>query len=275
VSRLWRDQLRLALSPERVVAVRISGGLRPRLLAKQIISCKAGTPNWHGVVESISEALLTRAEWQDAQARVVLSNHFVRYQLLPWSDEISSDEELLAYARQSFGQVHGEAAKSWAVTVDVPHRGEPTLASAMDRALSEELDEAFAASKTTLVSVQPYLASIYNKQRGSFADESAWFVMVENGKLLLSLITDEHWRSIAVRNVSMDGWQEELPLMLDREWRLKGIAEGPRLVYLYGPEVRNAPLLNSGKWRFEWLRPKLTFGLSPQTDAPYVMALEG
>jgi hypothetical protein len=270
---LWRDQLRIALSPERVVAVRLTGGLRQRLAAKEILSCGDGTAHWKSALGAMSQAVSSRDAWQRADATVVLSNHFVRYQLLPWSDEIGSDAELAAYARQSFGQVHGEAAKAWVVSVNEPRRGQPTLACAMDRALLDGLDQSFAASKSRLVSVQPYLASAFNGLRAFVTEESAWFVVVENGKLLLSLALNGAWQLVAARKVAAESWAEELPLLLDREWRLKGIAEGPRLVYLYGPEVRNAPLLSGGRWRFEWLRPKLNFGLSAQTDAPYAMAL--
>jgi hypothetical protein len=270
---LWPDQLRIALSPERVVALRFAGFPRRRLVAKETIACQEAVPNWKAALEAAAQALLARPVWKGADASVVLSNHFVRYQLLPWSDEIGSNDELAAYARQSFAQVHGEAAKPWAVSVNEPRPGRPTLACAVDRALLEGLDQAFALSKSRLVSVQPYLASAFNRLRDGLADDSAWFVVVEDGKLLLSLLLKGAWQAVAARKVSAENWASELPLMLDREWRLKGIAEGPRQVYLYGPEVRNVPVLAGGAWRFEWLRPRLSVGLSPQTDAAYAMAL--
>lgn len=273
MSPLWRDQLRIALSPERVVAVRLSGFPRRHLATKEIIACSDGVPNWKSALDVTAQALLTRTSWQNADASVILSNHFARYQLLPWSDEIGSNAELAAYAQQSFAQVHGEAAKTWSVSVNDPRRGQPTLACAVDRGLIDGLDQAFALSKSRLVSVQPYLASAFNTLRTGFADESAWFVVVEDGKLLLSLLLKGVWQAVAARKVSTDSWASELPLLLDREWRLKGIAEGPRQVYLYGPEVRNVPVLAGGAWRFEWLRPALSYGLSPQTDAPYAMAV--
>ena len=273
MSLLWRDQLRIALSPSRVTAVRLTGGPRRRVVAKELIGCDGGTPNWKAALDAVTQALLSRPSWQRADASIVLSNHFARYQLLPWSDEIGSDAELEAYALQSFGQVHGEAAKTWVVRVDEARRGQPTLACAVDRGLIDGLDESFAVSKSRLVSVQPYLASAFNTLRGGFADESAWFVVVEDGKLLLSLVLKGAWQAVTARKVPAESWATELPLLLDREWRLKGIAEGPRQVYLYGPEVRNVPVLAGGAWRFDWLRPALNFGLSPQTDAVYAMAL--
>ena len=273
MSLLWPDQLRIALSPERVVAVRLSGFPQRKLVAKEIISCSETQPNWKAALEELGQALQTKPSWKGAEASVVLSNHFARYQLLPWSDEIGSEAELAAYAAQSFGQVHGEIARHWTVSVNEAHRGKATLACAVDRELIDGLNQVFTASKSRLVSVQPYLASAFNAHSKSFAKDSAWFVVVEDGKLLLSLLLKGAWQAVAARKVSAESWAEELPLLLDREWRLKGITEGPRRVYLYGPEVRNVPVLAGGTWRFEWLRPKLSFGLSPQTDAVYAMAM--
>lgn len=273
MSPLWRDQLRIALSPERVAAVRLARGLRPSVAAKEILSCAGGTPPWRGALETLSQGLLSRDAWQGADAAVVLSNHFVRYQLLPWSDEISSDAELLAYARQRFGQVHGEVAREWAIRVDEPRRGRPTLACAIDQALLDQLDASFAAAKSRVVSVRPALAAAFNALQPSFATQSAWFVMVENGKLLLSLARDGGWRLVTARKASSDSWAAELPVLLERERRLKGVAEVPDRVYVYAAEGRKLALPAGGQWRFEWLRPPLRFGLSADTDAPYVMAV--
>ena len=40
-------------------------------------------------------------------ATVILSNHFMRYTLVPWRDELSDAEEELAYARHCFTKVYG------------------------------------------------------------------------------------------------------------------------------------------------------------------------
>lgn len=273
MSLSWRDHLRIALSPERVAAVRLTRGLRPRVAAKEILPCAGGTPPWQGALETLSQGLLGRPAWQGATAAVVLSNHFVRYQLLPWSDEISSGEELAAYARQCFGQVHGEAAKEWAIRVDEPRRGRPTLACAVDQELLEGLDASLAAAGSRLVSVRPGLAAAFNAVHAAFTAASAWFVMVENGKLLLSLARDGAWQVVTARKAASDAWTAELPVLLEREWRLKGIAEVPDRVYVYATDGRKPTLPAGGPWRFEWLRPPLRFGLSADADAPYVMAI--
>lgn len=253
--------------------MRLARGLRPRVAMKETLPCGDGSSAWKGALETLAQSLLNRAPWRGGDATVVLSNHFVRYQLLPWSEAIGSDEEWLAYARQRFGQVHGEAAKEWVVRVDAPRRGQPTLACAMDRALLDGLEAGFAAAKSRLVSVQPHLASAFNRLRGAFGTQPAWFVLVEEGRLLLLLARDGAWQSVATRKTAADSWAAELPLLLDRECRLKGIEPAPQRVCLHAVGVRKIALPATGPWRFEWLRPNLAPGLSTESDAPYAMAL--
>jgi hypothetical protein len=271
---LWRDQLRLALSPDRVVAVRLARGLRPKVAAKEILPCSEGTPSWKGALDTLSQGLLAREPWQRADATVVLSNHFLRYQLLPWSEEIGSEEELAAYARHSFGQVHGEVVREWAVRVDEPRRGQPTLACAVDQGLLDALDASFAAAKARLVSVRPALAAAFNALRPAFPASAAWFVMAERGKLLLALARDDGWQLVAARKAPAESWAAELPLLLDRERRMTAMADAPDRVYVYAADGRRVGLPAGGPWRFEWLRPRLGFGMSADADAAYALALE-
>lgn len=273
MSLLWRDQLRFALAPGYVAAVRLSGGFNAKIVAKELHHCDAGTPGWKGVLDTLTQTVLSREEWQKADAVVVLSNHFVRYQLLPWSDEIGSDEELLAYARLSLSQVYGEVVGEWIVTVDRPCRGRPTMACAIDRGLLEGLDSSFRAANVRLVSVKPYLAAAFNRLRESFTRKSAWFIAVENGKVLMLLARNGVWQVIATRKVAIDSWSRELQSLMERERLLNGISEGPQQLYLLAPEMDNASLHLDDSWHIEWLQQKLDYGLTMENDPPYAMAL--
>jgi hypothetical protein len=112
----------------------------------------------------------------------------------------------------------------------------------------------------------------FNAARREIKRSDAWFVQVEDKKLLLGLILGGHWQSIGSRQVSDEGWQQELPLLLDREWRLKGMGNSPRAVYVSAPEAKQAALDGEGKWVFHWLRPKLQYGFA-RADVAYAMAV--
>ena len=69
--RLWRDQLSLALAADRIVLVRASGGLRPKIIVKEIVPVTEKEGGWKGVLETLGQTL-KNAQWQDAATHVVL-----------------------------------------------------------------------------------------------------------------------------------------------------------------------------------------------------------
>ncbi|MBI5751141.1 MAG: hypothetical protein HZA59_03205 [Hydrogenophilales bacterium] len=275
MSPLWRDQVYIALAPDRLVLVRVSGGLAPKVLAKTIVPVLAVPPEggWKPALDTLAKVQKANRQWQDAKTSVVLSNYFVRYQLIAWSDEIETDEEREAYVRASFSQVYGEGIADWAYSVSETGRGASWLAAAIDRPLLTQLDQAIGNSRSKLVSVMPHLMPAFNAARREIKCSDAWFVQVENKKLLLGLILGGHWQSIGSRQVSDEAWQQELPVLLDREWRLKGMGNSPRTVYVSAPEAKQAALEGGDKWVFHWLRPKLKYGFAGRTDDAYAMAV--
>lgn len=275
MSRLWRDQVRIALAPGRLALVRVSGGLAPKLLAKTIVPVADDHPEagWKPAVEALAKALAADRQWQDAAVSVVLSNYFVRYQLMAWSDEIETDEEREAYVRASFSQVYGEGVADWACSVSETGRGASWLAAAIDRPLLAQLEESIGNSRSKLVSVMPHLMPAFNAARREIKHHDAWLVQVENKKLLLGLILGGHWQSIGSRQVSDEAWQQELPLLLDREWRLNGTGNAPRAVYVSAPEAKQVAPDGEGKWTFHWLHPKLKYGFAGNADVAYAMAV--
>ena len=271
--RLWRDRLTLAIAPDRIVLVRGSGGPRPKLLAKAIVPVTGAETGWKAAVDTLAKTLKSDQQWQDAAVGAVLSNAFVRYQLVPWSDEIGGLEEREAYVRQSFTQVYGDAAAEWAYVVsDVP-RGAAWFACAIDRDLLLLLEQGVTQTNSELVSVTPHLMPAFNSARQAIKRKDCWFVQVEKDRLLLALISGGHWQMLSSRKIAGERWQQELPLLLEREWHLNGISQVPREVVISAPEAQQAALDGAGKWVFQWLRPALRYGLTGRAEAPYAMAL--
>lgn len=270
--RLWRDQLSVALAPDRIVLVRGSTGLRPKLIAKEIVPVTASEGGWKGALETLRKTLAI-AQWQDADTQIILSNSFVRYQLVPWSDEVHSADERAAYVRQSFNQVYGEVAAEWTYVVsDVP-RGAAWIACAMSLDLMRQLETAVAQGGSELVSVLPHVMTAFNGARHAMQKKDCWFVQVEKEKLLMALITAGHWQTLSNRHIAGEHWQRELPMLLDREWRINGIDQVSREVLISAPESSQGAMNGVGKWVFHWLRPNFRYGLTGRADAAYAMAL--
>lgn len=216
----WRSELRLGLCAARLV---LPDGARPVGEDAPAEIARLGTGR---------------------RVTVVLSSHFVRYALLPWSGALGSDEEWLALARHSFAATHGGAAEHWNCRVSPADHGEPRLASAIDASLLDAL------SGPPVVSVQPYLMSAFNARRRALAGRAGWFVLHEPGRLTLALMRQGQWRSVRTRRVSSD-WQQVLPNLLDRETALA--RETPcEDVFFYG-EAAAPPRL--GRYRVSDLTP--------------------
>jgi len=275
VSPLWRDRLALAIAPERIVLVRTHGRLRPQVVAKSIVAVP-GTGNegsWQPALDTLAQTLQTDARWQGLAVNAVLSNHFVRYQLIPWSAQITSAEERAAYVRASFAQVYGDGAAQWTYAVSATRRGAAWFASAVDQALLAQLEDAVGQAQSQLRSVTPHLMPAFNRARRALKEKNLWFVQVEPHRLLLLLILGGRWHAVSSHPVSGTPWQTQLPLLLEREWHLHGEGTMPRKLVISAPEAQPAALDDAGNWAVQWLPPLLRPGFSASTDAPYAMAL--
>lgn len=141
-----------------------------------------------------------------ADVTVVLSNHYVRYAVLPAQSGAATAEEELALARFQFAKIHGDRAKGWEVRVS------EGLAAAIDGALLEEIRSAFPRNgKARLVSVQPSLMAAYNGARRRIPREGAWLVLAERGRTCLARVAARGWASV------YNGRETDADELLERE----------------------------------------------------------
>jgi hypothetical protein len=136
---------------------------------------------------------------------VVLSNHYVRYTLLPASKKLRSEADRQAYARHMFEVTYGMATRKWEIQLS------GRVAAAIDAELLEEL-----RTIPTLSSVQPYLMAAFNARRRRFRGTSAWFIAQEPGRLALALFCEGDWKLIRTRRIEA-GWAQTLEDLLERE----------------------------------------------------------
>jgi len=221
---LWRDHLRIGLGSKWLALAGYRRGLRPALAHKEIIAVDSadGPVSWQATVAALPAALALIGR-RRVDVTVVLSNHFVRYALLPWNAALKTDAEWLALARHRFSSVHGPAAEEWIIRISETGRGRPRIASAIDRALLTALEEQLCGP-ASLVSVQPYLMAAFNRVRPLIGEASCWLVVEEPGRLTLALIRSGVWRAIRIRRKD-DLWRMALPEILQRENALLTLEE--------------------------------------------------
>jgi hypothetical protein len=182
--------------------VRLSRGLQPRVLDRKRAACMAiasETP-WGAAIGALRE-MLGPPDVLRAAASVILSDHFVRYLVLPWSAELVSDAEQLEFARARLAKVFGETAQRWSVLINPSPAGQPRLAVAVERALIEALEEVVAAARLKLTSIQPAFVARFNAAHSRLAPD-AWIVIAERGRLVLAHIAGGQWRSVRTRPVN-------------------------------------------------------------------------
>jgi len=221
---LWRDHLRIGLGSKWLALAGYRHGLRPTLARKEIIAVESADDSvpWQAGVDALPTALALAGP-RRVDVTVVLSNHYVRYALLPWSATLKTQAEWLALARHRFSSVHGPAAEEWIIRISETGRESPRIACAIDRALLTALEERISGP-ASLVSVQPYLMAAFNRMRPVIGDASCWLVVEEPGRLTLALIQRGEWYAIRGRRKD-EHWRMTLPEILDRESALLTLEE--------------------------------------------------
>lgn len=228
---------------------RYSRGLRPVLKDRKALACPdpVDGETWQPSIEVLRDAL-THPNIEAADATIVLSNHFVRYLLLPWNPDLVTTEEELAFVRARFVQVFGERAQDWVLKLSHARPGGPGVACALDRPLLELVTALIVGSPLRLRSLQPTLMAVCN-ERNRLPAGDAWIAIAESGRLLLGALRAGEWASLRSRH--LNGHAVVLADIIEQEALLLGIEPRNEKIYLY--RTSDAALDLSGLKVHDWL----------------------
>jgi hypothetical protein len=231
VSLSWRERVTITLSPRQVTMERYARGLRPALKDRKDLACPvcADGASWQPAVDVLRDAL-THPNIDVADATVIVSNHFVRYLLLPWNPDLVTAQEELAFASARFVQAFGEAAQGWVLRLSPVRPGTTGVACALDRALLETVTALLAASPLRLRSLQPSLMAICN-ERSKLPAGDAWIAIAESGRLLLGALRAGQW--VSLRGRPLNGHAVALAEIIAQEALLLGIEPDSGKIYLH------------------------------------------
>ncbi len=274
MSRLWRDRILIALAPAALAITRVSRGRRPAAAGHRTVECDpaAGPEPWRGVVAALPP-LAQSLKDERADVTVVLSNHFVRYALVPRDPGLDTDEEELAFARFWFAKIHGERSKGWQVLLDRRGGGSARVAGAVDDALLQAVRGCFkAGAKARLVSVQPYLMAAFNRWRRQLSAANASLLLVEPDRACLARLENGRWSAVHSARGSFDG-APEWAGFLERERHLAAGAVASTEVLVHAPSRAAAESLQADAWRFKPLADPVVAGLARRADPYLAMAL--
>lgn len=114
--------------------------------------------------------------------RLIISNYFMRYAVLPWQDGVHARQDWLALANHAFRQQFGAVADNWQVRVSLGGYGQTVIASALDQALYDSLQECAHEFNFSWQAIEPLAMRLFNQAK---LPETAWMLIAEPQHLLL------------------------------------------------------------------------------------------
>jgi hypothetical protein len=212
---------------------------------------KPGAATWVPPLEELERCLEGA---RGAEAIITVSNHFVRYSVLPAQKDITNPAELNTYAEFHMREVFGERAAAWILSMGAWDPCYGGVCAAVDRELFEQLEELATRRKVRLQYIEPYLTSAFDRFRKRFPDTRSWFAVVEEGRLCLALLEHGAWQHIRNRRIGHD-LKDELLAALDQEAILFPGSKGTAgTVYLLAPAYPELILPEDCGWRTVWLQ---------------------
>lgn len=177
------------------------------------------THRWTGVAADRPLLEVVREELRRLPPRTPVhlrvSNHLVRYALVPFNAAVVGAAATDAVARQVFRHVHGPVADSWAMSVTEGGPGVTRVAAAMDDSLRQGLLDAARGAHVHVAAIEPLLMTGFNAGREHLL-ATGWFAVVEPGKVVVVRTVNGNWSRIATARC--DGhWRRTVQGLIRRE----------------------------------------------------------
>lgn len=244
MSPWWRETITAQLAPAEVSLTRRGRGPRRRELARRTLTA-AESAGWREIVATMS-AFLEASRWRNADLRVTLRGSFVRYLVLPWIDDLA-ERDALAYAQQSFAELHGEAARGWAVCLSAAMKGKPRVAGAVDAQLIDELRFQCAKLGLRLRSVRPGLCAAIEDLARVDAAYTGWLALIEARHTCVARL--QHGDCLSVRSARFaQSPEEHLLAQLEQDALCAGTEEATRKLYVHAAAPLDDGSLSERGW---------------------------
>lgn len=206
---------------------------------------------WRPALEQLGH-WLDRQKGRRYQVQLVLSDRFVRWQILPWRVELSGVAERTAYAALRFRETYGRAAQDWSILPANLPPGQPAPAAAVDTALLEALRASCQSSGSRLQSIAPYYSSAFDHWRRIAKGPACWFGSVDTDTLTLGLLQGGRWTALQTQRLASD-WRAPLPALMAQIALACAVPEATIPLYLCGDLSPPTP---QPDLPFTWLSPQ-------------------
>jgi hypothetical protein len=194
----------------------------PRECRTVPVTPRAERDDWRPAAAELDRQLAATGT-RGAALEVVLSNHLVRYALLPWMEGLGDEDEALAYARHVLESTYGEDASAWQICLGDRRRGEPRVAAAADAELVEELRRSAGTHGFRFARLLPALSYAADQLPGTPAILQGWLACAEPGRVCLMRVEDGLWSQIVNARADTDA-TELLQSLLEQDALASGLS---------------------------------------------------
>lgn len=189
----------------------------------------AGEPNWQAPLAALRQ-WLELGKHARAAVNIIISDCFVRYALIPWSEEVQKPVEMAALSNIHFEELFGTSAKDWEIQTDFDNYGKAGIGCAVDKAFIASLKGLLAIHKVQITSLQPYFMRAFNLWRSQIKHD-ALFAIVESGQCVLASFKKDAWHSVRIVRLG-ENPEAALAVLSEREILLQGLGN-ETAIYLH------------------------------------------
>jgi Tfp pilus assembly protein PilN len=223
VLRLPTERLAIALCPDRIGIARKPAvwGRRPL----SVLSIATGAEEWQPALDALAGWIETE-EGKVASATVTVSNRWARFALMPWSDEVGSEDEEQALGRACLESAYGDL-NGWTLGLAQGRYGQPRIVCALETAFLQRLRSILREHDITCRGIWPYFLPALRQAQPLLLAAVGFLAVAESETVVLASARHGRWHSLRSARSTLS--PATLVQLLEREPLLQGIAEKPAL----------------------------------------------
>lgn len=248
MSPLLRDKIEVFLAPKRIDLVHTPRGLKSikRPVVTELISPSTERQVlWEQSLLHLDKLLPEKVE---TDISITLSNHFVRYVALLPQTEITTPEEVSAYADFRMREIYGARVDHWVISISAWNPVYGAISAAIPQELLARIKEVVEHHYSRLNNVEPYFTTVLDRWEKTFNQKQSFVALIETDRLCTGVLKEGIWQSIRNQRILKNA-AEELWAALDQEAVLMGHKEADETVYLFAPEHPSLNLPPDCGWR--------------------------
>lgn len=201
---LWRDEVSIYLGPRKIALARRARGLKPRIGMAVEVAVQGGSIAESDPVFARLAEVLRESAWQDAAARVVVADPWVRFAIVTNPPGRLDEDQRKVHARYVLEDSYGTGVTDWHVALEDSPPGCSCVGCAMPEGLQSSLLAVLSPARLQLKSMQAQLVVAYNAWRHRLPADDAWFVTLEDGWLSAVHLSRGAWDRVHTARLSGD-----------------------------------------------------------------------